>query len=363
MKNEFIYEFNCVENGEWIPEKQTFEDSLVQDLRFIWKHRYNLERRYAQQHLRSDDARWRFKRQQKETRKRLIRDLRAYRSNREFAPDVHQSLESWYLQNREKRVDVAGIVKGLLTISWADDPSLFRNAETWKRRLQSNEETRPQNRLKQLPLNVQKLVYEIAGMAGTNCPDLGSTEYNRAMTAYLVATSEELQDFLYDHARYNLEHRISWYDVMQEAYGTPQQKRVYQQYLRSPEWQRKRQAVLNRAMLPSIPEPPIIHRTRDKYGRLIEYIETEWEPICEHRYSICERRCARDEKFSHLNCECRCSNVAEHVHHWNYERVGKERIGVEPEASEENDLIALCGECHAALHAEVKIIADINSQQ
>ena len=30
-----------------------------------------------------------------------------------------------------------------------------------------------QNRLKQLPLNVQKRVYEMAGMAGTICPDLG----------------------------------------------------------------------------------------------------------------------------------------------------------------------------------------------
>jgi hypothetical protein len=34
-------------------------------------------------------------------------------------------------------------------------------------------ETQMQNRLKQLPLNVQKRVYEIAGMAGTVCPDVG----------------------------------------------------------------------------------------------------------------------------------------------------------------------------------------------
>ena len=65
MKNEFFYEFNCIEDGEWIPENQTFEDNLVMDLRFIWNHRYNLERRYSQQYLRSDVARWRFKRQQK----------------------------------------------------------------------------------------------------------------------------------------------------------------------------------------------------------------------------------------------------------------------------------------------------------
>ena len=123
---------------------------------------------------------------------------------------------------------------------------------------------------------------------------------------------------------------------MREAYRTPQQKRVYNEYLRSPEWQRKRQAVINRATQPCPPEPPIIvQRTRDQYGRLIEYIETEWKPICERM---------------------ECSNVSEHVHHWNYERVGKERIGMEPEASEENDLIALCGGCHASMHAEGKII-------
>ena len=213
-----------------------------------------------------------------------------------------------------------------------------------------------QKRLKQLPLNVQKWVYEIAGMAGTICGGLNSAEYDQAMGAYLFATPEELQDFLFDHARYNLEYRISWYDAMQEVYRTSRQKSVYNAYLRSPEWKRKRQAVLNRAMQFFIVKPLIIHRRRDRYGRLIKSIETERKPICEHRLSICERRCARDEQFSYLNCECRCSNVAEHVHHWNYDRVGKEQIGMEPEASEENDLIALCPECHASLHAQGKII-------
>ena len=211
-----------------------------------------------------------------------------------------------------------------------------------------------QNRLKQLPLNVQKHVYEITGMAGTICSDRRSEEYNHAIGAFLFATPEELNDFLFDHARYNLEHRISWHDVIQEAYRTPKQGHVYREYLRSPEWKRKRQAVLNRAMRPFIVEPIIIHRTRDRYGRLIKSIETEWKPICEHRRSICERRCARDEQFGHLNCECRCSNIAEHVHHWSYERVGKEPIAMEPEASEENDLIALCRQCHADLHAKEK---------
>ena len=192
-----------------------------------------------------------------------------------------------------------------------------------------------QNRLKQLPLTVQKRVYEIAGMAGTICPDLGSAEYNRAMGAFIFATAEELQDFLDDHARYNLEHRISWHDVIQEAYRTPRQRRVYREYLRSPEWQQKRQAVFNRAMQPFIVEPIVIHRTRDEYGRLIESIETEWKPTCELR---------------------ECANIAKDVHHYNYDRAGKEHIGMDPEPSEENDLIALCRECHAALHGKGKII-------
>ena len=140
MKQEFLYEFNCIEDGEWIPEKVTFEDNLVMDLRFIWKHRYNLERRYSQQHLRDNAARWRFMRTQREGRRRLIREIRAYRSNKEFAPDLHQSLESWYLQNGEKRVDIACIVKWLLTFSWAEDPSRFRNAKTWERDLQTGSE-------------------------------------------------------------------------------------------------------------------------------------------------------------------------------------------------------------------------------
>lgn len=192
-----------------------------------------------------------------------------------------------------------------------------------------------QNRLKQLPQNVQKWVYEIAGMAGTSCGSLNSPEYNQALGAFLFATPEELQDFLFDHARYNLEHRISWHDSIQEAYRTPQQRRVYNEYLRSPEWQRKRQAVLNRAMRSFIVEPIIIHRKRDRYGRLIKSIETEWKPICEHT---------------------ECSNVAKDVHHWNYERVGKEHIGTEPAASKENDLIALCRQCHATLHTKGEII-------
>ena len=141
MKNEFFYEFNCIEAGEWIPENVTFEDRLVQDLRRIWNHRHNLEHRWIQQRLLGNAAAiWRFRIQQREARRRLIRELRAYRSNREFAPELHQSLESWYLQNGEKRMDIAPAVQYLLTASWAEDPSRFRNAKTWEQDLQTDSE-------------------------------------------------------------------------------------------------------------------------------------------------------------------------------------------------------------------------------
>ena len=138
MKQDFFYEFNCIEDGEWIPEKKTFEDELVDDLRRSWNQRHNLDKRHIPQCPLGDAAAvWRFMRTQQEGRKRLIRKLRAYRSNREFVPDLHQFLESWYLQNRKKRMDIAPAVSYVLTSSWAEDPSRFRNAQTWESNLQS----------------------------------------------------------------------------------------------------------------------------------------------------------------------------------------------------------------------------------
>ena len=114
---------------------------MVQDLRRSWNLRHNLERRWIQQRLLGDAAAiWRFMRTQREGRRKLVRELRAYRSNREFTPDLQQSLESWYLQNGEKRVDMACIVKCLLTASWAADPSLFQNAQVWESKLQTDSE-------------------------------------------------------------------------------------------------------------------------------------------------------------------------------------------------------------------------------
>lgn len=138
MKQEFLYKFNCIEDGEWISEKETFEDKLVMDLRRCWNHRYNLEHRWIQQRLFGDAAAiWRFRRTQREGRRKLVREIRACRSNREFAPDLHRSLENWYLQNCKNRLDVAFIVRLLLTTAWAEDPSCFYNAKTWESKLQT----------------------------------------------------------------------------------------------------------------------------------------------------------------------------------------------------------------------------------
>ena len=80
---------------------------------------------------------------------------------------------------------------------------------------------------------------------------------------------------------------------MQEVFGTSRQRRVYREYLRSPEWQRKREMVMQRAMQPCMPESPKIDVSFDRYGRRIESIAVEWKRICEH---------------------VRCLNVAKDVH-------------------------------------------------
>ena len=78
IKEDFFYELNYVEDGEYIDGKETIEDQLVMDVRSSWKHRYNLERR--QQYLRSPVERLRLKKEQKEGHRKRIRDLRRYLS-------------------------------------------------------------------------------------------------------------------------------------------------------------------------------------------------------------------------------------------------------------------------------------------
>ena len=116
MKNGFFYEPNCVENGEWIPEKKTLEDMLVLDLRFLWSHRYNLELRYSQQCLRSAAARWRFK---------------------GICPRPPPKSGKLVSTEPRKTHGYCFAVKWLLTTSWAEDPSHFRNAKTWESNLQA----------------------------------------------------------------------------------------------------------------------------------------------------------------------------------------------------------------------------------
>lgn len=212
------------------------------------------------------------------------------------------------------------------------------------------------NRLRQLPLNIQKRLYELTGNAG-DIYNFGREQIdNQVMTAFLIATREELEDFV-KHARFNLEYAISWYDRCQEAFGTSQQKTVYHAYLRSPEWKRKRQIVLNRATRPCIPKSPKIHRVSDEYGRLIEYIDTPWKPLCE--LIKCTKNNTENHywTYNHWTYDrtdkelIECPKTATEVHHWTYDQVGKERIGRHPEPSEDNDLIALCRECHSEIKA------------
>ena len=199
------------------------------------------------------------------------------------------------------------------------------------------------NRLTQLSAKVQKQIYEMFGMAGTICYDdtvkdnpddtkldrgyTESEEYNQAIKALLFATPEEIQDFLSYYKRYPVHesgHAINWNLLIRSDF-----RQEHDRYLRSDEWNRKRQAVFNRAMRSFLVEPIVTRKAKDSYGRLIIWYETEWKPICE----------SPD-----------CSNIAKDVHHHNYDRVGKERIGMKSEASEENDLIALCKQCHAIHH-------------
>ena len=100
-------------------------------------------------------------------------------------------------------------------------------------------------------------------------------------------------------------------------------KRAYKsEYLRSEEWKRKRDAVMNRAMQPLHPDPEnlVIKRSVDRYGRVIESIEVEWKSVCEAEG---------------------CQNEAEQVHHKSYDNIGREPL---------EDLQALCKECHAERH-------------
>ena len=194
--------------------------------------------------------------------------------------------------------------------------------------------------------DIKTQVYELTGKAGTVC---GMTS-DEAMTRFLVANNEELSDLEFDiidmdsDSRSEISRVINWADYIAEAPDWNEKQRRRKQYMRSPAWKRKRDMVIARARKPMpIPENPVIRRSYDRYGRLIQSIEVDWKPICEWE---------------------NCKNIATQVHHLHYDTLGKENVSPFSQDSEsitfqelknendfeiENDLIAICGECHFAI--------------
>ena len=171
--------------------------------------------------------------------------------------------------------------------------------------------------------DIKTQVYELTGKAGTIC----GIPSNEAMTRHLTASNEELSDLELDiidmdsDSKSKVSRVINWADYIAEERDWDEKQRRRKQYMRSHAWRRKHDMVITRATQPMpIPENPIIHRSYDQYGRLIQSIEVDWEPICEQK---------------------NCTNIATQVHHLHYDTLGKEDI--------EKDLQAICGECHCAL--------------
>jgi len=194
--------------------------------------------------------------------------------------------------------------------------------------------------------DIKTQVYELTGKAGTIC----GMSSNEAMTRYLTATDEDLTNLEFDiidmdtREDHTVLRVINWAGYITEAHDWEEKQRRRKLYMRSPAWKRKRDMVIARARKPMpIPENPVIHRSYDRYGRLIQSIEVDWKPICERE---------------------NCKNIATQVHHLHYETLGKENIGPYLQGPEndllhelrdddefefENDLIAICGECHYAI--------------
>lgn len=194
--------------------------------------------------------------------------------------------------------------------------------------------------------DVKTQVYELTGKAGTIC---GMTS-DEAMTRYLFASNEELVNLEFDiidmetDSRSEISRVINWADYIAEAPDWDEKQRRRKQYMRSPAWKRKRDMVIARARKPMpIPENPVIRRSYDRYGRLIQSIEVDWKPICERE---------------------NCKNIATQVHHLHYDTLGRENVGHyvpgpendlfhelrgEDDFEFKNDLIAICGECHSAI--------------
>ena len=176
--------------------------------------------------------------------------------------------------------------------------------------------------LQQIHPKVLVYLLEFSGNAGVMCQTPGMLEdphFNKAFSLFMGLPVEELNQLL-RQAVHQSGYIVNWHRYLK--YDERGYKKAY---LRSEEWKRKRDAVMNRAMMkaamrPRIPENPVIKRSVDRYGRVIEYIETECKPICEVEG---------------------CENEAEQVHHKHYDNIGKEQL---------EDLQALCKECHAERH-------------
>ena len=183
---------------------------------------------------------------------------------------------------------------------------------------------------------VSKYLYELSGRAGTICvsaqPHEPGTqpnperlarsyyepEYNEAMRLWLTLSDRELESRL-ESTPENIIHPcgspLQWGPYLQ------MNERGYEEYLKSDEWKRKRDMVMQRAMQSFMPARPDIRYTVDKYGRVITWIaNVEHRPTCENDG---------------------CTNEATDVHHLTYERLGKERL---------DDLQALCRKCHEQKH-------------
>ena len=181
---------------------------------------------------------------------------------------------------------------------------------------------------------VSRYLYEIAGRAGDICgypklqkepsPNLldrdePEPEYTKAQWLYLTLSDTELEDRL-EPTRENI-CDPSGFVIQWGPYCRMNERAYKREYLKSDEWKRKRDMVMQRAMQSFIPASPVIRRTVDRYGRVIEWIDNvEHRPTCENDG---------------------CTNEAKEVHHLTYERIGKERL---------NDLQALCGKCHKQQH-------------
>ena len=190
-------------------------------------------------------------------------------------------------------------------------------------------------------------VYEMTGKAGTICPNVPNNPNpspnklcrgnfdDEAMVRYLTMSQKDLDNLEGNCNDYtglditeicptnqitNWHEYIVYYEAASGKPAGSMENPRYKQYLRSGAWKRKKAMVMKRSERSELSDPLILSVTYDRYGRRIEFIKTEWRPICE---------------------KAECSNTAEDVHHLTYENIGKENL---------EDLQALCKDCHYQEH-------------